>query len=150
MAESKLAEVRRRLWAAWQMREKTGADVVADLSNMDLRDCNLCNLWGDDDEETYKSVGVDVLNHGDAHSLFACLDYGLRGADLRNCDLRKNDLTGVDLTGVDLRGADLTGAKLPSSIMVAVIDDTTIFDAKQRKQMPKWSMDELARQMPMP
>lgn len=89
----------------------------------------------------------------------------LRGMDLRRADMRGLDLRGAildpgaDLTGVkldqaDMRGLDLRGVKLPRSIVQAATDETTKFDAKQRKQMAVWAMDEMSQmaqmqQMPM-
>lgn len=142
MTESKIAEVRRRLWAAWQMREKTGEDVVADLSDLDLSNANFQWL---NDIKAFADVAGRWHDEKEVQSFCDCLERGLRGISFAGMDLSRSKMTGMDL-----RGCDFTGAKLPRSIVRAATDGAR-FDPTQEKQMAKWAMQEMVQmhQMPM-
>ena len=59
------------------------------------------------------------------------------------------DLRGMDLRRADMRGLDLRGVKLPRSIVRAATEGAK-FDAKQRKQIAAWALDEMSQMQQMP
>lgn len=118
------------------MREKTGENVVADLSDLDLHNVDFTRLK--EGATAFADAGVNPSDKNEAQRFCDCLERGLRGVSF----------AGMDQSRAKMSGCDLRGAKLPRSI-VRTATDGARFDPAQKKQMERWAMDELAQKQMM-